>query len=218
MMTRNIISLFCGLTLFLLLLGCVSIPQPVSGENPFIYPQSEFTDASLFTPWYIRDGFVVTNDIAAGFANGDGFDAEAYAFTLQIFEINSNELDRMLADPFMKTKNIPSVTFDGYYAPAKVIAKYYKKQFKQHGWHKVRDRFVIEEYNGGGDWIRVYGKDDALVRIHIMGAWNFYRDEKENMRSGSFSPRMIQFQFICIEPSGLLGNDYKKKLVELVLY
>jgi hypothetical protein len=196
--------------LLIFIVGCVSVPKPISGENPFIYPKSDFISEEKFTsPYAIEDNQESSDNNGLPLNNN-------YDFFSECLGISSNELDVMLSDPFLKTKDMPCVTFDGYYAPAKVIAKYYQNKFNQHGWHKVRDMYVVEQCNGGGDWIRVYGKSDALVRIHIMGAWNFYRDEKE-FKQDRVPTRMIQFWFIGMKPSDLLGNDYKKKLVELNL-
>lgn len=116
----------------------------------------------------------------------------------------------MFQDPFQTNENMPQVTFCTP-LPAEVVSKYYQKQFTQHGWQEVRQELIIEQCYGDGDWIRVYKKNAALVRLHIMGMWEQASDEKQWFLQGTFISRSIIFTFIGMQPSELLGNNYTNK-------
>jgi len=133
-------------------------------------------------------------------------------YSLKTFDglFTLEEQKALRTDPFLTTPSLPLVTFTTF-DPAERVAKYYESLFDKSGWKKIRGILLPEECNGGGDWIRVYRKGEALVNIHIMGPWKRQRDELRGIADGTYVGRQIMFRFIGIKPAEFLGPDYQNK-------
>jgi len=185
--------------------GCVNIPDAIPGENSFLYPDTQFESQKMFTAWAGMERIGVTNHCDYVRVFSEWFSTKAYG---DLF--TSAERESLQSDPFLKTPGIPFVTFQTF-DPAQRVAKYYEAQFRNSGWQKVRGILLCEECGGGGDWIRVYRKGDALVHIHIMGPWKRDRNEFQGMAEGGHIARLIMFKFLGIAPEDFLGSDYRNK-------
>lgn len=194
---------FCCIVILVgVLAGCVSIPEPSVGHTPFVYPRSDFVSQTNITVWAGFESSGITNHADFVRVMSEFFSAS------DIF--TTEERTALENDPFITTPNLPFVTFDTF-DPAQTVAKYYRAQFTEHGWQVIRGILLVEYCNGGGDWVRVYQKGDALVHIHVMGLWKRDRDEKRGMAEGEYLVRSIMFRFIDVEPSEVLGREYRKK-------
>ena len=185
------------------LAGCVAIPDPDAGQSPFVYPHAGFVAEIKTSAWAGREQM--------GVSNYDDYVYMASNLLLQMGQdIPPAEFAALQTDPFLTTANMPFVTFYTF-DPAQRVAKYYQTQFDNFGWRKVREKLLVEACNGGGDWIRVYQKDNTLVHIHIMGPWKCDEQEQRAIAEGDFCVRSIMLEFIGLKPSDLLGPHYKNK-------
>ena len=195
-----LLGILCGMGT-----GCVNIPDAVFGENSFLYPDSQFESQTIFTAWAGMQEGGITNHSDYVRVLSEFFSSTVYG---DLF--TQEERRGLQTDPFLTTPDIPFTTFFTFDS-AQRVSKYYEKQFIRNGWLKVRGMFLCEECLGCGDWIRVYGKNDALVHIHIMGPWKRDRDELQGMAEGAHVVRSIMFKFIGIAPEDFLGSDYRNK-------
>jgi len=172
-------------------------------EQGFIFPNSKFEQDTLTTWWRPcasnSFGYVYqpTNHDEAIKGNIEVYVPKYVATTNLYLE--------MMNDPFLKGENIRTVLFNSP-SCGEEIETFYKKAFSKARWYKVRDIYKVEE--GCVFWIRVYGKNDKQVLICISGPGEYLPKEKEERAKGSFSCRGIEFKFLRMEPSELLGNNY----------
>lgn len=185
--------------------GCVNIFDAIPGENSFLYPDSQFVSQTNFTAWAGMEQIGVTNHCDYVRVFSEWFSSKAYG---DLF--TRAEREGLQSDPFLKTPGIPFITFQTFDS-AQRVAKYYETRFSCNGWQKIRGILLCEECNGGGDWIRVYRKGDALVHIHVMGTWKRDRAELHGMAEGTYVVRSIMFKFLGIEPENFLGTNYRGK-------
>lgn len=195
---------FVAMAAVTLLVGCVSIPEPLTDGSRFVYPHSDFVSETNVTAWAGLKSIGITNHadyvrvMSKFFSNSDVF--------------TPDERAALEKDPFLVTPDIPLVVFQTT-DPAERVAKYYQVQFEADGWEPVRGILLVEYCNGGGDWVRVYRKGDALVHLHIVGIWRRDRDEERSMAEGWFYTRSILFTFLGITPSTFLGSEYRSTTV-----
>jgi hypothetical protein len=82
--------------------------------------------------------------------------------------VDSNQLAVILDDPFHKEQYVQSVFF--FSTPVQHVIDWVDISMKHVGWIPVRGLLITEETNGGGDWVQVYRRESALVRIHVIGS------------------------------------------------
>ena len=179
--------------------GCSTIPCPEFGQSPFVYPNAAFVSQTNATVWS-----------AAGITNRADYVRTASSCLSELGLLTTREKNALRTDPFLSATNMPVVTFETF-DPAERVAKYYRIQLAKHDWAKMREGLIVEETNGGGDWIRVFQKGTALVHIHIVGRWKQNRQEREGIANGEYSTRRIVLSFIGVAPSDVLGNTYQDK-------
>jgi hypothetical protein len=182
--------------------GCTTLPTPEIGQSPFVYPNAAFVSQTNATVWSELQ--------AAGITNHADYVRTASSCLSELGLLTTREEDALWTDPFLSATNMPVVRFETF-DPAERVAKYYRIQFAKHDWTKMREGLIVEETNGGGDWIRVFQKGTALVHIHIVGPWKQNRQEREGIANGEYSTRHIVLRFIGVAPSDVLGNTYQDK-------
>lgn len=81
------------------------------------------------------------------------------------------EIRQIFADPFHSLR-FHRVQYSFTCSPAMVVS-FCTERLQQAGWMLMREALLSEYSNAGGDWVRVYRKSAAFVRIHVYG----YRGE-----------------------------------------
>ena len=119
---------------------------------------------------------------------------------LQLMGLSEVEAQRECNDPFV-TNRLQYVAFTTI-RPAKEIATFYENQFKNKGWKEVRTLLLIEETNGGGDWLRVYSKGLWQVHVHIIGPWE---DDQSAVENGILTGRSVIFKFLNCTHQDVFG-------------
>ncbi len=116
----------------------------------------------------------------------------------------TNAVMTMLQDPFL-CRHYRNVAYNTH-TPRPELEYYYTNLFAEAGWRTVRERIDLETATFGM-FCRVYGRGEALVRLQIRG----FEDAPDDHGVDGFCYWQIQFHFLDMEPSALLGSDYRKK-------
>ena len=121
--------------------------------------------------------------------------------TLSAFNRNGCPLSIGIRNPF-HSQPFHRVSFD-FTCDTDVVIGWCEKQMRQRGWLVVREILFSEYANAGGDWVRVYGRGNALVRIHIFGVNS--RLSEENRRLGYLAVHQVWFDLIQTTPNEFFG-------------
>lgn len=142
----------------------------------------------------------LTNDLAAA-----GTTVQGMTSTLSRLGASDAELRRIAEDPF-HSSDFRRVRFLFRCRPSDIV-EYYSRRLPQHGWKLKRGLLLSEHSNAGGDWVAVYGKGRALVRVHVYG----YRVGAEEAPATTndeqlAAEREAVFDFISVTPAEFFGS------------
>lgn len=142
----------------------------------------------------------LTNDLAAA-----GSTVQGMTSTLSRLGATDAELRRIAEDPF-HSSDFRRVHYLFRCRPSDVV-DYYAQRLPQHGWNLEREILLSEHSNAGGDWVAVYGKGRALVRVHVYG----YRVGAEEAPAATNDEQLAAeheavFDFIDVTPAEFFGG------------
>ena len=126
------------------------------------------------------------------------------------FGLTDDEVLVQLADPFLSIP-LESITFKTI-EPTWKCARFYECEFMYDGWREKRGLLLFEETNGGGDWLRVYEKENRQVLVHIVGRWE---DDFDNLKRGEYSGRTVIFKFYRCSSDDVFGKANLAKVKHL---
>lgn len=130
----------------------------------------------------------------------------------KIWGLPSEDIASELADPFISTLT-EFICFHTV-EPASKIAQYYETEFLFGGWREKRGILLFEWTNGGGDWLKVYSKEDWNVLIHIIGRWD---DDFDELKRGELTGRTVTFRFYRCTSDEVFGKNSLGKVKLLAL-
>lgn len=123
--------------------------------------------------------------------------------TLSRLGATDGEIRQITADPFHSSA-FRRVRFVFTCNPADVVG-FYTERLPLHGWNLVRRILLSEHSSAGGDWVAVYGKGSALVRVHVYGYAPEGTEGPKNEEHLTIE-REVTFDFINATPAELFGR------------
>jgi hypothetical protein len=153
----------------------------------------------------LQSGLRFTSEGSASLADelsATGRNIQEMTFTLSRLGATDEEIHQITADPFHSSAYY-RVRFVFTCNPGDVVG-YYTERLPLKGWNLVRRILLSEHSNAGGDWVAVYGKDSALVRVHVYG-YGLGTGEGPTDEEHLTVEREAIFDFINVTPTEFFG-------------
>ena len=133
-----------------------------------------------------------------------GWTIQDLTSTLSLLGATNAEIRQIYADPF-HSSTFDRVRFVFSGNPAHIV-DFYSERLPKQGWSLERGMLLSEQSNAGGDWVVVYRKHSALVRVHIYGCLIESIVDMKIQQSSAIE-REVTFDFINCRPVEIFGRS-----------
>lgn len=186
------LSFLAAGVLFAAIGGCTL--SSIGKSSPFVFPASRFVAEGASRPM---------EDVMTQMGAGD--EEELRVLAEEILLKFGADAEEEWMNPFFR-EHLPYVTFESF-RPGREIADFYEQEFRDFGWKEIRGILLMEQTNCGGDWLRVFAKEDARVLVHVCGPMEPGEWESSRNRRS----RYVTLRFRGITPEEFLGTHFRLK-------